>query len=373
MEVTDLQPLRLHVFETLTGNPVVRVPFTDVSWKESINSAGQLTMTLKWSREAGQLNLKDKLEPWKYTLAVLRGNTVVKAGMVVRPNWDAEKLSLSVTCVDMWGYLGHMLSLDSLMVNTSPSGWQDGEVLIDEDHPTDKWIVGVKSNPYDWAANWLTNPGKWMPGFPLDFPPRDGTGNAWGKWPGWEMIFMDEALHDTTDRDDGSEIRFDPYLTEAGLLRWNGRVGRPEIADTTWQWNALRPGQRAYVSSVDCDGSGMVNQAYAVGGRRGDKTIVARSTVTKPGMPLLQVADLSHSQEEDVSVLKAYTNELVARGSQSQDVIVLKVGAEYTVRVGDHADVTVNDPWLGDTTLNLKVVDVAGDTSEWLTLQCRRL
>lgn len=113
-------PLRLHVFETLTGNPVVRRPFTDVSWKESINSAGQLTMTLKWSRaEAGQLNLKDKLEPWKYTLAVLRGNTVMKAGMVVRPNWDAGDPEPVRHVRGHVGYLGHMLGLDSLLKPTS--------------------------------------------------------------------------------------------------------------------------------------------------------------------------------------------------------------------------------------------------------------
>jgi hypothetical protein len=354
------------MFATVTGEPLGRVPFTDVSWSQSINSSGSHSVTVEWSREAERAGLPAKLRNWRTSLALVRGRDVITAGPLVRSTWDAESMKLSLTVGDVWTLVDRLLTLDSKLKDR----WKDGEVIIDEDNPSDEWVVGVTSNFRDFVANFIQGIIEWRT-LPIDVPPRVPGGSVARAWLGLEMRNLAQTLQAITEEEGGPEIRWDPYIDEGGRLRWASRIGTPEIITTQWRWNTKRPGQRVSLTQVDDDGSAMVTEVIGVGGRREDKVLVSRVQANDAAMPLLQVADLSNTQETDLKVLRSHGRELLARGSVSQKVPVLKVGAEHRVRVGDWADVYIDDPWLGRVWQALKVVNVDGDTSEWLKVQCR--
>lgn len=367
--MVKLEPLRVLVFKTVTGEPVGRIPFTDVSWSQTINAVGTTSVTIQWSREAVRWNVGGKLKgkDWKASVALVRGSRVIAAGPMVRNTWDAEEMRLTLTVGDVWTLLDRLLTLDSKLKDR----WQDGEVIIDEDHPSDEWVVGVTSNFRDFVANFIQGVVQWRD-LPIDVPPRVPGGSVARMWLGLEMRNLAQTLQAITEEEGGPEIRWDPYIDEGGRLRWQSLIGTPEIVTHTWDWNTRRPGQRVRLTQVDDDGSAMVTEVIGVGGRRDDKVLVSRVQANSADMPLLQVADTSNTQETSLSVLRSHGRELLARGSVAQDCFTLKVGAEYDVRIGDWADVYVEDPWAGRGTLALKVVDLSGDASEWQQLQCRR-
>lgn len=252
------------------------------------------------------------------------------------------------------------------------SSWVNGEVLIDEDHPAPQWVLNLSGSLGDIARGLVAEALAWGP-LPIDLPALTGGDNV-RTYRGWDLAQTADRLTELTKVENGPEIEFAPYLTETGDLRWRLRAGTPELVDTVWQWNTTSPGRRVSLAGVDEDGTDMASESIGLGGRSEDVVLVGRrrsNTLTAAGWPVLQVANTGHTSVSNLSTLLGWLGEDVTRGGIDQESIELRVGAEHAVRPGDNADVGVRDPYLGRTVLPLKVVGVAGNTSEWLTVRCR--
>ncbi|GAB2457484.1 hypothetical protein [Xylanimonas ulmi] len=359
-----MAPLRVFAFNVVDGAPLGRIPYTGASWVGTLNESGRIDVTVAWSAQAAAKDLRARLRPWRTALAVVRGRRVLAAGQITRRLWKSGQLS--ITCGGGWTLLTKRLVLNHALATS----WVDGEVLIDEDHPAPQWVLNLSGSLGDIGCGLVAEALKWG-SLPIDLPALTGGTNQ-RTYNGWDLSTTAQRLAELTAVEGGPEIEFAPYLTDTGHLRWRFRAGSPELVDTVWQWNTASPGRRASLLSVDENGADMATDAYGLGGRADDLVLAGRRhTSALAGWPVMQVADTSHSTVTDLGTLLGWLGETVARGTEDQESIELRVGAEYAVRPGDHADVGVRDLYLGRTVLPLKVVEVSGDTGEWLTVRCR--
>ncbi len=135
------------------------------------------------------------------------------------------------------------------------------------------------------------------------------------------------------------------------------------------------PGQRVILSSVAGAGGAMTSQAWLTGGKDGDKTLMSRRTTTRltdQGYLFCQSADTTHTTVSDLKTLQAHALGDLAQGAFPAETYKVKVGEEHHVKVGDHADLRVEDDHLGSRLLKLKITDLSGSAdSGWLTLQAQ--
>ncbi|MCI1635213.1 hypothetical protein [Bifidobacterium sp.] len=382
-----LEPLVVDVFGPL-GDPMFRLPYSKASWSDSISETGSLQLDVDYSREVLRIprGLRELLKLWGVIIAAHRfdlvsGVDVVKhAGPLTDYTWDHQSRKLQLTCGGGWSLTSTRLVLN----HTLESGWVDGDVLVDEEHPAGAWVLTLTGSYSDIARGLVAEAMKWG-ALPITLPSVQG-GSRTRTYNGYDVAKVSDRLDELAKLADGNEIRFDPRLKSDGTLTFDLRSGsnivghEAEIIDHSWledtdfgAWHADVPGQRVKLKTVVGSGSGMTNQVYVIGGKHGDKTVMARVTDNSSVLPLLiQSADTTHTTATELATLRAYAQAGVAYGAYPDETFSLEVGEEFPVRPGDYADVWVEDDFLGDMMLQLKITDVDGSSdSDWLTVQAR--
>jgi hypothetical protein len=375
-----LDPLVCDVFGPL-GDPMFRLPYTAAQWSDSINEPGSLSVDVDYSREALSIpsGFHDLLKLWGVIIAAHRydpasdSEDVKHAGPLVDYHWDHDGRKLSLSCGGGWSLTSTRLVLNHAL----DDGWVDGDVLVDEEHPAGAWALTLTGSYSDIARGLVAEAMKWG-ALPITLPPVEGGTNT-RTYNGYDVSKTSDRLDDLAKLADGNEIRFDPRIKPDGTLTFDLR-SHPEIVDHAWlegkalgAWHADVPGQRIVLSSVDGKGSGMTNQVYAIGGKHGDKTVMARVTDKHSMLPLLiQSADTTHTTATELKTLRQYAQSGVAYGAYPDETYSLAVGEDYPVKPGDWADVWVEDDFLGGRMLELKITDVDGSAdSDWLSIQAR--
>ena len=357
-----MKPIELHAFSGLTGAHVRRLAASEVSWSDNVNEAGSLSATVRGGDE-----LRDCLRQYGNVVAAISGTRVLHAGYVTHAKRDR---SVGTWSVDAGG---GMTILDKrLVLNYAlASGWVDGTVLIDEEHPPGNWVLRIRGTYRDVVRGLVAESMKFG-ALPISLPSVQGGSAHDITYNCWDLARVSERIADLCNRDDGPEVRLDPALSSAWALTFALRVDE-EVVDNHWRWNALAPGSRVLLGDEDQDGEAMCTSCYAIGGKDEDRMLVARASgtaLTSRGWPVLQAANTSHSSVSVLSTLQSYARADVAGGDAPQLSLALKVGIERDVRVGDWADVRVG-PADGDV-IALKVVGVKGSSSsDMLDVECR--
>ncbi|MFC4223575.1 hypothetical protein [Lysinibacter cavernae] len=360
-----LEPLKVLAFETMTGQFIGNIPYTNVVWKKSLNEAGTIDITVDWSREAATWDIRGKTWPWRTLIAVIRGDTILHAGPVV--NRSRPRGSLTIPASGMWEIFKHRLVLNYALSSKKV----DGQVMIDEDNPAPEWKLELTGSLVDIAVKLVAESLKWG-ALPITLPPLTGGPNV-RVYYGFDLASVDTRLSQLTEVIGGPELRFEPRIGVDGRLSF-AMQGSAELIDTVHQWNEIAPGQRVSLASMHEDGSAMTTDHWGLGGGSDDMVLMTRASsdaLTRVGWPVMQSADTSHSSVSELPTLRGYVQESLLRGSQTQEVFSLQVGAEQNVKPGDWADLTVEDFYLGHTVLPLKILEVSGDTSDWLTVNAR--
>lgn len=373
--------LRLNAFSLRDGTRLCGLPFTDCSWSQSWNEAGSMSVTIPLSDDLASLDLDTILVEQQTALALLDGDAVIHAGPILEsPSWDAENRMLSVSCGGGWSLFEWRLVLDSLLESRDI----DGELLIDEDNPGSEWTVAYQGTPGDIARSLIQLAQRWGD-LPVDVSAYDGSQSTTVRWDGWEFPVMADAMRDALDREDGGQLRFDPYLTVDGRLRWRERWSLTGVTDreTPFKWNTMVPGQRIRFTGCGSGGGAWVNEVWASGGKSDDVLYMYRlrdaEAVNSTGV-LTQAGDANAGTGDSMAALHSYArNKLSA--SRRDRTWNLEVGAEWRPHVGDHVELRVNDPflhsWRADgtrtgTVVTLVITDVSGDAGgDWLTVACR--
>lgn len=367
-----LAPLTVHVYEPVTGRHLYRLPYTAADWTESLNQPGSMNVTVDYTRTAARLGLFESLRCWKALIALQRatngGFEVVHAGPLTDWEWDAENRSLKLTVGG-----GLTLLTKRLVINHAlKDSWRDGSMLLDEKHPAGDMDLTLKGSYADIARGLTAEAMQWG-SLPIGLPATTG-GDRTRTYYAWDLATCADRILDLTSLEHGIEIRFDPRVKPDGSLIFDLHAGN-ELIDNKHQWNAVIPGQRVILSSVAGAGGSMTSQAWLTGGKDGDKTLMCRRTtarLTDQGYLFCQSADTTHTTVSDLKTLQAHALGDLAQGAFPAETYKVKVGEEHHVKVGDHADLRVEDDHLGSRLLRLKITDLSGSAdSDWLTLQAQ--
>ncbi|WGD38470.1 hypothetical protein [Lysinibacter sp. HNR] len=360
-----LEPVKAVAFEMMTGNLIGRIPASDISWQQTLNDPGSIDITIDWSREADQWDVRAKTYPYRTLVAVMRGDHIIHAGPVTRRNLAGQKLTINAA--GMWKIFEHRLVLNHALA----SRHVDGMVMIDEENPSPEWVLEFTGSLVDIAVQLVAESLKWGR-LPITLPGLTGGANV-RTYYGFDLAYISDRLKQLTEVIGGPELRFDPQIGRDGKLFFTMR-GDAELIDTVHNWNVAAPGGRAMLEGIDESADSMATDYWGLGGGSDDMVLVARASsdaLTRQGWPVMQSADTTHSSVSELETLQGYVAEGIVRGSVTQEVFPIRVSAEHTVRPGDWANVTIAHPYTGHTTLPLKILEVSGDTTDWMTVQTR--
>lgn len=372
--VEQIKPLTVHAYSAVTGEHLTRLPFTACSWSDSLNEPGQLSVDIAFNTAAEKLrvrnlNMHDALRPWRTILTVQRGMHVIHAGVITSRGWDADSRKLSFTCGGGWTLLSKRLVLNHGL----DSSFTDGDVLVDENHPIGDWALTFTGSYRDIARGLIAETLKWGR-MPFKLPPSEG-GSYTRTYAGYSLATVSDRIRDLSDLVTSMEYRFTPSLDTDGRLSYLLEAG-PELIDHTLALNTAVPAQRVKLKSIREDGTPLTTEVWAAGGKDDDKTVMARAAIPvqyrDPDTPFLQSANTEHTTVSEVDTLRTYARSQASRGAWPDETYSVSVGEEYDPHVGDHLDLRVEDDFLGDRLLRLKVTDVSGSSdSDWLTVQAR--
>lgn len=361
---------RVNVYDLKNGDFLTSFIPSACSWQQSWNQAGSMNVTMRLDYDGEDWNslLVEQLT----ALALTDGENIIHAGPILEaPEWSPDSRELKISVGGGWNLLDNRLILDSLLKDRR----LDGEVVIDEDNPGSEWMVAYQGVVGDVCASLIKLTSLWSP-ILIDPMSRTGitTDTTW-QWNGWEFTTISEALDDMTKSESG-QLRFDPYFTVDGRLRWRERWASVQLGTEVLKLNAMIPGQRVVFSGVSATGTSLVNEVWASGGKSNDVMKLYRLNVDDGTGILLQAADTSQSSSNSMSAIHASAKATIA-ASRKDRTWNLKVGIEHNLHVGDRVDLTVCDPYfhsmqngkITPLTVPLIITDVSGDvSSDWLTV-----
>jgi hypothetical protein len=108
------------------------------------------------------------------------------------------------------------------------TGWVDGDVLVDDEHPAGAWALTLTGSYSDIARGLVAEAMKWG-ALPITLPPVQG-GTRTRTYSGYDVAKVADRLDDLAKLADGDEIRFDPRIRPDGSLTFDLR-SQPEIVD----------------------------------------------------------------------------------------------------------------------------------------------
>lgn len=355
----------MHVFDAVTGEHVMRIPYTACSWSDSLNREGGMDVTIDYTAEAIQSGLGSVLTEWAHIIALVDDHngtrTVIHAGPLTGHDWDAEHRQLALSVGGGLTLLTKRLVLSRRLRDT----WRDMPVLVDETHPAGDMALRCAGSWRDIAIRLILETLAWDP-LPITVPQILNDGAYARTYYAWDLATVADRLTELTMLEDGLEIRFDPYVDEQGRLFF-GLIAAHDLAGAPLRLDATLPDVRCRLLGVSADGSALTTQVWLTGGKDGDKTLMCRRSVAKT--PLLQTSDTSHTTVERMATLQQHALGALATHAWCDEAYKLAIGCEHPVRPGDALDVRVSDDWLGVTRLRLKVTDVSGTAdSDWVTV-----
>lgn len=368
----------IQVFDTVTGVRQRSIPASDWSWTEAVNDSGSLIVTIDHTEQSAGLNLRNLLQPWRTILAVVDTDTrrVSHAGPIYKRDYDADKRQLKVSC---GGFLD--LLKRRLVLNRAVKDFGGGIVTgSTQDGFPAAWMLKFTGLSLGDIARNLIAESLQFSTLPVVLPPIEG-GTAERTYLGPDFATVADRIQDLCEVIGSPEIRFEPRIN-GRKIEFHMMHSTPELVMGTWDWDMRLPGTPIQGLTVNEDAADMTGDAWAKAGAQNDQTLIAHTRddwLTRQGWPLLQMADSSHSTVSDLSTLTGYTQAMVKSRSTSLEVINFQVRRESEtgksmgsmLTAGDHVNLRVDDPYLGNTKLALKVLEVSGDPGEWVTARCR--
>ena len=340
--------LEVYAFEMKTGRRLVPLPVSSAAWSVTTNEDETMSASvLVADPRAIALDL------WRTTTLARNGLLFVVDGLPVAagPIWkrtysqDSGKLDLVA---------GALRSYWQRRVLPPPAARTAPLVDVTTGEPDtslDTSLSGLSLGTI--AKRYLELAQSWPGGsLPLVLP-ADELGTRERSVAAVDLKTVRELLQALTEVRDGPDMAFRPRFAADGLgIEWVFEVGTeatPRLGNadpTLTKWTVGAPTNAgAFDLVVAEDGTGHVEEAWAVGGASTDRIVAARSrstTLADAGFPLLQGSRTGLSDVSVQATMQGYADQLVDLGAFASSFWSLKV------RPGERGAPRLGDYWLGD-------------------------
>lgn len=345
--------LRTVIFDTVTGDPMLQLDPASAQWAAKLDGSGtgNIDVDLVGSGlSRGAANDLFQVNS-RMVAHIDKNDTVIAAGFVTQVPYARVRGVVSCDWVDIRDLFRERMGFG--VGSWNPTG-----------------TLQVTNRSYSGAVRAIvyrmmrdgTQP-TWE--LPIDLP-ADGSGTFSRKWDYFANPTMDDCLREIED--EGVEIYFDPYLTSAGKLRFETRVGTP-ITGSSFPLPVSAPESRIEDLVVTRDGTKQLTGVIYAGNGTDADTKTAWAGHGPYNIPIRDayrsakdvksVAQLQRMADAD---LDAHFNPL------EQWSFSVRMGAPVTaahLKPGRLLQIDVqNDPWLSDGTRTQRVIEVSGDLTD---------
>lgn len=364
--------MRVLLFETRTGKPVMDLQRTEWSYDTGILASDKLDATIPaYTPWASTLDLRSLLVKYKYSLAFIneevQGRRIVEAaGPIIQPvpAEDADgNNTYKVSC------RGIEVLLDWRKVRLFP-GWP---LINAQGFPTGQYDQNFENLSYGTIMKHLLMESEKFPGgeLPVVYEAdragvHERTANAAidGKS---VLVAMDQIA----ELADGVEYDFQPSIDELDNITYKLVTGTDSDKFISsgevqvWNLGGIQPDIRGYERVPDADP--LITDAVFAGGKEEDKVMLAFSSDHSPideGFPKAELWDSSHSTVSVQSTLQSWADRSLG-GIADRISFDIKATRAYGVRHGDMVKLVSQGHWdLPDGEYDVRVLSVGRSHSD---------
>lgn len=344
-------------FDTISGNPIFSLPAVDRGGSHSrkVTGAGsaQYTVPLQGiglSRDVARLIS----EPNGVSFAVVWGSHVEFAGPVQAVDYSRDTRSMTVRAKELRPLFSQRLTFGVL-------NYGQGDLTV-SNRSLSGAARAVLARAMQWGELWE---------LPVDLP-ADGSGTFSAEWKNYQCLTIEDLLQQIEKA--GTEIDFRPYLTSAGALRYETRLGNP-IKGAQTDLPVSTKKSRVIGLTVQRDGTNQLSGVF-YGGNGSEADMLTASGFGAAG-PRIPVRDAFRSAKDvtDPTRLQVLAQENLRqyRSPLEQWSFSVKIGGGITpdkVQVGQVLKMSVyGDSFIPDGEYVHRVIGVSGGTDMNLALE----
>lgn len=346
--------------DTITGGDKSSISVASFPWVRALSAGSETTCVIKLD-DAGytKADLQYLTAQWKRTIVLERDGVVLYAGMVRRRAQAGRWLILGLT--DLWGLFARR------------GAWDHGAPLISE------WSVTYTSASLALLAKRAVERGIDTVTFagnavPITLP-ADVSGAIERTYYGYHLEMVGDVLLDLMD--EGIDIDFHPRWV-GGALDWEMRVN-PSPTLREWRVDAPKGGVTGF--SEDSDGARMMNHSLQIGEGSGVDTLASAQSDLASELPGMSRVD-SRKHVTNPDQLSALAGEALVKFKEPTESWSFEMLASGNAEVGDPpvGDLRLGDtarlwfdgdPWVEDGSHDRRIVKMAGDLGEKVTVTCQ--
>jgi hypothetical protein len=346
------------IAETRTGNVAYPdVPYLGIpQFARRINDDSSISIDIPVGDPGvpAVAKLRAITTPWRYSIAILSGKTVLAYGPIMTYQFDQASQVLKLGAGSMWALFSRRLLLNPAATIASPLSMDPAQ-----DANYTGWTLAtimkkLASDSVGRGAGYE---------LPIDFPADVASTNV-RNYPIYDLASVGQRMKDLTQVEQGPDVDWDPYLATANTIRVLMRIGTPSLtqAGVNLIWH---DGSSLTYVNVDSTSANMTTSVYTRGNSTERASQVAYATDTSligVGWPILESVDTTHQSVTDFTTLQGYANEWVRYYKNpvetwSAEVVMDVSPVVGTYKPGDTAIFNVqNHPWIPAGRYNQRIL-----------------
>lgn len=374
---------------TVTGKISTFFPPSKVSWGMRLNGPGPIQATLKvTAEELRNVELRLATMALRQSLGIAYDGQILECGPIWQQDYDAEKEELALTASGIWSILDTRKALPgnapgAALASTDTATVKPTEATLNMTNLSLGSIarelvrVSIQDSPF-------TRPDGSKAGALNIVLPAVVSGTSTRNYMGYDLGNIGERLRQLTEVQNGPDIRFRPRFKgdDPTVVEWvleTGSTAQPLLVQTgpDWIWDTAVAESGVVKLGVKRDATGMAARTWVPGNGQERNMLLAWQTNTSlvdAGFPWTE-ADIAAKEVEDITVLNAIANRLLADSAAPWDQWSLQVRADQYPRLGQYLpgewaqiNVSPGHPMIEAGLYRVRVMAVDGDHSETVKL-----
>ena len=340
------------IHDTRTGAHLIEIQPSSFTWSRRLVGTGTGAMGLSlYGLGIDRATLQGLMRPTARTVIVKWGTHVAFAGMITDTSYAVDTQILTANLTEIRTILSKRMTGG---VNQYGAPWNR------------EYAGRNSSGAVRAVLQWAQSPSaEWT--LPIDLP-ADAAGGFDRQVDFFETMTIEDLISEIEDQASVT-VDFRPYLTDAGLLRWETRVVGPSGTYGVTDLPVTVPESRVTGLTVNLDGKVQVTGILALGNGTGEDMLHAYAPTSGSGAVVIPVRDEKRTAKDikrqaslqrfaDAEYLKwSQTREQWSFSMQADDVVTPEMVAPGRLLRMD----VRGDPWLSEGIRQRRVIALSGD------------